>query len=189
MAGRAKNSGLNRNIKMLCYPAILEQDSQTRAILVSFPDLLFAHSVGDDEAESLLNAEAALVTAFEICEEKREAIPMPSVAESVQKLVSLPVIVAGKVALYNAMLSESKRKSDMVRLLNIAPKLVDRLLSIRHKSLIELAIAHPTAPIVLFIARPNVKLDFPTVVVFLRDNPVIRKPTGFVNVSTCALWV
>ena len=47
------------------------------------------------------------------------------------------MIVAGKVALYNAMLTESKRKADMARMLNIAPTLVDRLLSFRHKSRIE----------------------------------------------------
>jgi len=122
---------------MLCYPAILEKDPDTGTVMVSFPDLPFAHSVGDDEVEALLNAEAALVTAFEICEEKREPIPMPSIAKQGQTLVTLPVIVAGKVALYNAMLSESKRKADMARMLNIAPTLVDRLLSFRHKSRIE----------------------------------------------------
>lgn len=122
---------------MLCYPVILEKDPETETIMVSFPDIPFAHSVGDDEAEALLNAEAALVTAFEICEEKREAIPMPSVAKPAQMLVTLSVIVAGKVVLYNAMLSESKRKVDMARMLNIAPTLVDRLLSFRHKSRIE----------------------------------------------------
>ncbi|POZ52469.1 type II toxin-antitoxin system HicB family antitoxin [Methylovulum psychrotolerans] len=122
---------------MFCYPAVLEQDPDTGTIMVSFPDLPFAHSVGEDEAEALLNAEAALVTAFEICEAQRETMPMPSVAASGQVLVNLPVIVAGKVALYNAMLAESKRKADMARLLNIAPMLVDRLLSFRHKSRIE----------------------------------------------------
>lgn len=122
---------------MLCYPATLEHDPETATIIVSFSDLPFAHAVGDDEAEALLNAEAALVTAFEICEEKRIAIPMPSSAEPGQALVNLPVIVAGKVALYNTMLNESKRKADMARLLNIAPTLVDRLLSFRHKSRIE----------------------------------------------------
>ncbi|MDO9141308.1 MAG: type II toxin-antitoxin system HicB family antitoxin [Methylobacter sp.] len=122
---------------MLCYPAILEHDPETGAVIVSFPDLPFAHAVGDDEAEALLNAEEALVTAFEICEEKRIAIPTPSAANLGQALVSLPVIIAGKVALYNTMLNESKRKADMARLLNIAPTLVDRLLSFRHKSRIE----------------------------------------------------
>lgn len=49
---------------------------------------------------------------------------MPSIAESGQILVTLPVIIAGKVALYNAMLSESKRKIDMARMLNIHQRLL-----------------------------------------------------------------
>ncbi|MCI0653636.1 MAG: type II toxin-antitoxin system HicB family antitoxin [Methylococcaceae bacterium] len=122
---------------MLCYPAIVEKDPETGTVMVSFPDIPFAHSVGDDEAEVLLNAEDALVTAFEIFEENREAIPTPSEATKGQPVAILSVIVAAKVALYNAMLSESKRKADLARLLNVAPTLVDRLLSFRHKSRIE----------------------------------------------------
>jgi antitoxin HicB len=122
---------------MLCYPAILEKDPETGTVLVSFPDIPFAHAVGDDEGEALLNAEDALVTAFEIFEEKREAIPMPSQAVEGQPVAILSVIVAAKVALYNTMLSESKRKADLARILNVAPTLVDRLLSFRHKSRIE----------------------------------------------------
>jgi antitoxin HicB len=87
---------------MLCYPVILKKDPETGAIIVSFPDIPFVHSVGDDDAEALLNAEAALVTAFEIYEEMREAIPMPSIAEPGQKLVTLSVIIAGKVSLYKS---------------------------------------------------------------------------------------
>ena len=122
---------------MLCYPAIFEKDPETGTVMVSFPDIPFAHAVGEDEAEALLNAEDALVTAFEIFEEKREAIPVPSEAAKGQPIAILSVIVAAKVALYNAMLSESKRKADLARILNVAPTLVDRLLSFRHKSRIE----------------------------------------------------
>lgn len=122
---------------MLCYPAMLEKDPETGTVMVSFPDIPFAHAVGDDETEALLNAEDALVTAFEIFEEKREVIPMPSEAAKGQPVAVLPVIVAAKVALYNAMLAESKRKADLARMLNVAPTLVDRLLSFKHKSRIE----------------------------------------------------
>lgn len=122
---------------MLCYPAILENDPETGTALASFPDIPFAHSVGDDEAEALLNAEDALVTAFEIFEENREAIPMPSEPAKGQPVAILSIVVAAKVALYNAMLSESKRKVDLARLLNVTPTWVDRLLSFRHKSRIE----------------------------------------------------
>ncbi|MGZ8160846.1 MAG: hypothetical protein ACXWT1_13730 [Methylobacter sp.] len=39
--------------------------------MIFFPDIPFVQSIGNDEAEALLNAKAALVTASEICEEKR----------------------------------------------------------------------------------------------------------------------
>jgi antitoxin HicB len=51
--------------------------------------------------------------------------------------VPVPVLISGKVALYNAMLASGTRKADMARRLNVAPTLVDRLLSLRHKSRIE----------------------------------------------------
>lgn len=122
---------------MLCYPVNLMKDADTGAVVVEFPDIPFAHSVGDDEGEALLNATDALTTAFEIFEERREPIPAPSVPGKEQPVVVLPVVMAGKVALYNALLSTDKRKADLARMLNLAPTLVDRLLSLRHKSRIE----------------------------------------------------
>lgn len=122
---------------MLCYPVNLLKDADTGAVVVEFPDIPFAHSVGDDEGEALLNAADALATAFEVFEERREPIPTPSVPGKAQPVVVLPVVMAGKVALYNALLSTDKRKADLARMLNLAPTLVDRLLSLRHKSRIE----------------------------------------------------
>ena len=60
---------------MLCYPVSLERDANTGAVVVGFPDIPFAHSVGEDEAEALLNATDALVTAFEVYAERHERIP------------------------------------------------------------------------------------------------------------------
>ncbi len=122
---------------MLCYPVNLSKDPATGAVVVEFPDIPFAHSVGEDEAEALLNATDALATAFEVFEERREPIPTPSSPRKAQPVVVLPVVMAGKVALYNALLTNDKRKADLARMLNLAPTLVDRLLSLRHKSRIE----------------------------------------------------
>lgn len=122
---------------MFCYPATLEKDPETGAVLVEFPDIPFCHSVGDDENEALLNAVDALITAFESFEERRKPIPSPSVAVSGQPVVWLPVLVASKALLYNTMLASGKRKADLARSLNVSPPLVDRLISMRHKSRID----------------------------------------------------
>jgi antitoxin HicB len=63
---------------MLCYPATLERDPETGAVMAGFTDIPFAHTVGDDETEALLNAVDALTTAFEVFVERRERIPQPS---------------------------------------------------------------------------------------------------------------
>ena len=122
---------------MFCYPATLEKDPQTGAVLVGFPDIAFCHSIGSDDDEALLNAVDALITAFEYFENRREPIPTPSVAEPGQPVVWLPVLVASKALLYNTMLASGKRKADLARSLNVSPPLVDRLISMRHKSRID----------------------------------------------------
>ena len=73
---------------MFCYPATFEKDPKTGTVLVGFPDIAFCHSVGSDEAEALLNAVDALITAFESFEERREPIPAPSASESGKPVVS-----------------------------------------------------------------------------------------------------
>ncbi len=122
---------------MFCYPATFEKDPQTGVVLVGFPEIPFCHSVGGDEDEALLNAVDALITAFESFEDRREPIPAPSAVAPGQPVVWLPVLVASKALLYNAMLASGKRKADLARALNVSPPLVDRLISMRHKSRID----------------------------------------------------
>jgi len=84
---------------MFCYPATLERDPETGMVVVGFPDIPYCHSVGEDEDEALLNAEDALITAFESCEDRREPIPTPSPSEAGQAVVVLPVLMAQSPAI------------------------------------------------------------------------------------------
>lgn len=120
---------------MLIYPAILDP-AEEGGFIVTFPDIPEAITQGDDETEALLMAEDALITMLEAYMDDRQAIPKPSPLQG-RPGVILPVLVAGKVALYNTMLSKGLRKADLARMLNLLPTLVDRLLSLRHKSRIE----------------------------------------------------
>jgi antitoxin HicB len=60
-----------------------------------------------------------------------------SARESGQPVVWLPVLAANKALLYNATLASGKPKADLARALNVSPPLVDRLISMRHKSRID----------------------------------------------------
>ncbi len=121
---------------MFYYPVVVEQDEETKQFIVEFVDIPGTFSDGDTFDEALLNAADALETAFHYIMQSRQPIPMASPLNN-RPGVAVSVLISGKVALYNAMLASGTRKADMARKLNIAPTLVDRLLSLRHKSRIE----------------------------------------------------
>ncbi|CAG1021893.1 Antitoxin HicB [Patescibacteria group bacterium] len=121
---------------MFCYPVDIEHDTATGQFIVSFVDVPATYSTGETRAEALLNAKDALETAFFYLMQERKPIPSASPLND-KEGVALPVIITAKVALYTAMLNNGTRKSDLARQLNLAPTLVDRLLSLKHKSRIE----------------------------------------------------
>lgn len=121
---------------MLNYPVILTPDTNG-SLLVTFPDLPEAASVGDDEDEALLNALDALETAVEIYFDERRPVPLPSKARKGQPVVTLPALVASKVLLWNEMLAQNVRKAELARRLNVHMPQIDRLFDLRHSSKIE----------------------------------------------------
>lgn len=121
---------------MFCYPVTLEYTHDTDEYIVEFPDAPGVYSIGDTEEEALLNAVDALETAFHYLMLERKPVPLASTLNGRHGVI-VPVLTSAKVALHNAMLSNGVRKADLARRLNIAPTLVDRLLSLKHKSRIE----------------------------------------------------
>ncbi len=120
---------------MLAYPVILTPDDND-TFLVTFPDIPEAVTFGETEAEALVYALDALETILEAYLDDKRSIPYPSPAEG-RPVVVLPVVAAGKIVLHNTLIETGKKKADLARMLNLAPTLVDRLLSLRHKSRIE----------------------------------------------------
>ena len=120
---------------MLAYPIHLEP-AEEGGFVVTFPDIPEAITQGEDEDEAMVWALDALETMLESYMDDRQSIPYPSPPYG-RPVVVLPVVVAGKVALHNTLLDAGKKKADLARMLNLAPTLVDRLLSLRHKSRIE----------------------------------------------------
>jgi antitoxin HicB len=120
---------------MLSYPVHLEPAEEGGSV-VTFPNIPEAITEGDDEAEALVWALDALETILEVYVDQKLSVPYPSPANG-RPVVVLPVVVAGKVILHNTLLDAGKRKADLARLLNLSPTVVDRLLSLRHKSRIE----------------------------------------------------
>jgi antitoxin HicB len=118
---------------MYAYPVILAPDDNG-TVLVSFPDIPFAHTFGDDANDAMRRAADALEAAFVTIIGDRDEVPAPSKAKRGQKTVALPALAALKVALYEAMRESGTRKADLARLLGWHLPQVDRLLDLRHAS-------------------------------------------------------
>lgn len=121
---------------MFSYPVTLTP-AEEGGYIVTFPDIPEAVTQGEDKEEALLWALDALETMLDAYMADRQRIPYPSPVKKGMPYVVLPVIVAAKVILYNTMLESGKKKADLARMLNMSPTLIDRLLSLRHKSRIE----------------------------------------------------
>jgi antitoxin HicB len=85
---------------MLQYPLTLEEDDNG-TVLVDFPDIPEAHSVGDDITAALANALDAFETVFDLYVEDSRPLPVPSVASGGPTLV-VPIELAERIQHWNA---------------------------------------------------------------------------------------
>lgn len=122
---------------MLSYPVELTPDTNG-TLLVTFPDIPEATSVGENLDDALKEGLDALELAMEIYFDRKRLIPMPSKPKRGQHTVTLPALVTAKVFLANEMVAQGVRKTDLARQLGVHMPQVDRLLDPRHSSKIEL---------------------------------------------------
>lgn len=115
----------------LSYPATFRRDASGRFV-VGFPDLPEAHTDGRDMAEGVEEAIDCLgsVLAFRIAE--KSEIPAPSRLKRGQRLVPVPLWIAGKLALYLTMIEQGVSNSELARRLRVRETVVRRMLDPDH---------------------------------------------------------
>ena len=118
------------------YPVELDREPDGSAVNLSFPDVRGARTWGDDEAEALSLAEDCLIAALGAYVELGEPIPKPSPARG-RPTVTLPPLVAAKLALYDAMREQRVSHEDLAARLGMAEAAVRRLLDLDHRSHID----------------------------------------------------
>jgi antitoxin HicB len=121
---------------MLAFPVTLTPDTNG-SFLVGFVDLPEANSVGEDEGEALLNAVDALETALDIYFDERRPVPLPSKVRKGQHAITLSTLASTKVMLWNEMLAQKIRKSDLAKRLDVHMPQIDRLFDLQHSSKME----------------------------------------------------
>ncbi|MDR2625838.1 MAG: hypothetical protein LBC37_05850 [Zoogloeaceae bacterium] len=118
---------------MFEYPVTLTPDDNG-AILVTFADVPEAITFGADEGEALLNAVDALETGLSFYIDDRRPLPVPSLPARGQKTVRPSALECAKLGVYQAMLEEGIKKSELAQRMGWHMPQVDRLFDLRHAS-------------------------------------------------------
>jgi antitoxin HicB len=120
-------------MKIFRYPATIKVD-RAGFYLVTFPDVPEAGTDAETREEALGEAADALIAALGGYVNDRRPIPQPSRAKPGQVLISLPTLVAAKLALYEAMRERGISNVELGRQLGISEGAVRRLLDLDHRS-------------------------------------------------------
>jgi antitoxin HicB len=113
------------------YHATFRRDAKGR-VLVGFPDLPEAHTDGRNMTEALEEAIDCLgsTIAFRIAE--KAEIPGPSRPKRGQRMIPVPLWIAGKLALYLTMAQQGISNSELARRLGVRETVVRRMLDPDH---------------------------------------------------------
>ena len=115
------------------YPARFTVGDDGRT-LVEFVDLPRVATDGRDDHEAMEEAMDALGSDLSIRMSRREEIPVPSSAKRGLRLVSIPLWLAPKLALYLAMRDQRVNNSELARRLGVDERVIRRLLNPEHAS-------------------------------------------------------
>ena len=118
----------------MIYPLTLTQDPETEQIMVRFPDVPEAVTVGKDSREALQWAKDSLLVALSGYMEDARPIPTPTKPKAGQPVVVLPVLACAKLAIYEAMRMQGITQLALSRKLDIDPKQVRRILDLDRNS-------------------------------------------------------
>ena len=116
----------------LIWPVDLQRQ-EDGSILVSFPDIPEALTEGATEVEALAEAQDCVIAALGGYVESRHAIPAPSPVRG-RATVTLPVLVAAKIALYGAMHKQGVSNTALSERLGLSEGAVRRLIDLDHRS-------------------------------------------------------
>ena len=115
------------------YPCDLTMDEGDEFV-VTFPDVPEAITGGKERREALSEAVDALATALAGYVHAKRDIPAPSEVGGDHELVTVPAVVAAKLALYSAMRSQRITKVDLAARLGVSEGAVRKLVNPDHRS-------------------------------------------------------
>lgn len=114
------------------YPASFLPEKDGKGFHVRFPDLPEALTGGADLDDTKAQAADCLAEALAGRIRRGDAIPDPSKIKRGQHMVSVPLYLAPKLALYLTMREIGLRNTDLARRLGVSETVVRRMLDPKH---------------------------------------------------------
>jgi antitoxin HicB len=114
------------------YPAVFLTEENGQGFHVRFPDLPEALTGGDDVDDTLVQAADCLAEAISGRIARGDTIPRPSRPKRGQRLITVPLYLAPKLALYLAMHERRVPNADLAKRLGVSETVVRRMLNPKH---------------------------------------------------------
>jgi len=116
------------------YPAIFLRERNRKGFHVRFPDLPEALTGSEDLKETLVQAADCLAEAIAGRITRGDQIPAPSKPQRGWHLVSVPLYLAPKLALYLTMRERGMRNTELAKRLGVSETVVRRMLDPKHNT-------------------------------------------------------
>jgi antitoxin HicB len=116
------------------YPAIFLRERNGRGFHVRFPDLPEALTGGEDLQDTLGQAADCLAEAIAGRITRGDEIPTPSKPRRGHHLVSVPLYLAPKLALYLTVRERGMRNTDLAKRLGVSETVIRRMLDPKHNT-------------------------------------------------------
>ena len=114
------------------YPASFLPEEHGKGFHIRFPDLPEALTGGDDLQDAFVQAADCLSEAIAGRIARADEIPPPSKPKRGQHLISLPLHLAPKLALYLAVRERRIRNTELAKRLGVSETVVRRMLNPKH---------------------------------------------------------
>lgn len=118
---------------LLQYPATLERWPDGE-VIVRFPDLQGTITGAPNESEALEQAADLLGSAIAHNIAEKESVPPPSPCKRGQRLIAVPLWIAGKLAVYQAMQEAGITNVELAKRLGVTESVVRRILDPNHET-------------------------------------------------------
>lgn len=114
------------------YPASFLPEDHGKGFHVRFPDLPEALTGGDDIEDTFVRSADCLAEAIAGRIARGDEIPPPSKPKRGQHVISVPLYLAPKLALYLAMRERRMPNTELAKRLGVSVTVVRRMLNPRH---------------------------------------------------------